>query len=268
MNYQHVLEHQGFLLSAAIKKFGAWRKAVLAAGISYQDVAVKRLSGYWNERSFKRAVRKMYEEGEALNPGYIMKRHAGMFGFANRTYGSWRKALFVIGIKDYDNVLVLQQWTKAKVIKCILKRWKEVKSLDQKELEKEDMPLFGAAQKYFGSTVRALLAAGLDPNTVRTRKRWTRANILAELRDLVFADHEPIDAGSLLRRHPSLLSAINKHCGGLRNAFAMLGLEPKKYLLADLPIEDWVRSLSNNEFARVIKETQKMIAIEQRKEKT
>ena len=87
------------LYGATIRHFGSWKKAIEAAGFSYDTVTRRKLAGYWTKDRLIEAIQALPEK----HSNYVRKKHAGLYSAALRLYGSWGKAVCAAGI-DYESV--------------------------------------------------------------------------------------------------------------------------------------------------------------------
>ena len=83
--------------------------------------------------------------------------------------------------------------------------------------------LSGAIVHYFGNHSRALRAAGIDPDTVAKAQRWTRADVLARLRERRVQGLE-LSFTAISRDDSRLWSQIQRRFGGMNQVMAKLGL--------------------------------------------
>ena len=79
-------------------------------------------------------------------------------------------------------------------------------------MQEEDSKLFNAALNYFEGWDKALHAAGIRPEDVYKRNRWSAEIIKDQIKKLNRA-HEDLAAPSMRREHSSLYSAACKYFG-------------------------------------------------------
>jgi hypothetical protein len=75
------------------------------------------------------------------------------------------------------------KWDQRKIIEALRRRRTEGLPLHTTEIHRAAIPLAGAIKRYFGSHDEALLAAGIDPASVRRTMQWDRPKIIAALKD-------------------------------------------------------------------------------------
>lgn len=100
------------LVSASVRYFGSWGKAVMASGIDYDEIRRKSKSirsakvTKWSCERIKGEIKMLAEKGESLAAAKTRSKHPALFSAAvsSRYFGSWRKALTSLGL-DYDLML-------------------------------------------------------------------------------------------------------------------------------------------------------------------
>ena len=83
------------LLSAARRHFGAWERALKAAGC---DVSRIRKRRDWDRRSVAAEIRRLRKRGESLNVATARETHSGLVWAARHYYGTWDRALKAAGM--------------------------------------------------------------------------------------------------------------------------------------------------------------------------
>jgi hypothetical protein len=85
-------------------------------------------------------------------------------------FGSLRNA-FVALKKDQR---ILHGWSKQKIILILSRMHRSKESLGHGRIRREIPALLSAAEAYFGSSGRALYAAGIDPNLYFVHHKWRK----------------------------------------------------------------------------------------------
>ncbi|MBR8661134.1 hypothetical protein [Brevibacillus sp. NL20B1] len=138
------------------------------------------------------------------------------------------------------------KWSRERVIEAILERLHNGKGITCSEIKREDGPLRGAIEKYFGNHSNALLACGIDPQSVQPLTYWTKEKIqesfLAALKD-----DRVTSIQSLSKYYRSLDHAIRKHYGTYENLCADIGIDVSV-------IKRQVREWSGEDLLRVLRE--------------
>jgi len=102
------------------------------------------------------------------------------------------------------------KWSKEKVVAAILARRDAGLGVTSSEIRKDDTPLRGAIATHFGGTDAALLAAGIDPISVKPLTYWNKQMIRTEFLRIRGSVSSVND---LSRQYRSLDHAIRKHYG-------------------------------------------------------
>jgi hypothetical protein len=161
------------LLLAAKRKFGSWRKARAEALPSY-DTGLEQ----WTREKLRDALADLHSRGVSLSANHVRATGEGrLINAAVRLFGSWDAAR-QRAIDDFTPLL--QTWTKQRVVQAIRERHAQGLSLSSTDVAKEDVPLFGAAHRYFGGWTAARKTARVpyrDP-----RHSWPKERVIAELR--------------------------------------------------------------------------------------
>jgi hypothetical protein len=169
-------------------------------------------------------VKRAYRDAEDLHWSAITRRgdELGKAAFASlqpRLFGTWEKALRAAGL-DPAKISRYRHWDRKSIIAELKRRATKKLPLNSGAIQQEDPGAHAAAVRHFGTYDQALRAAALDPDKLRQRRRWTRDDVIEELRGFAKKRGEVKD--SLLRRHaPALYGAALRLFGtltGARNA--------------------------------------------------
>jgi hypothetical protein len=197
---------------------------VNAAGVDYAN-EVRRIPKWSNERII-RAIQAAHKEGADLSWTSVTKdkRYSALAYAAIRDnqFGSWDKALEAAGI-DPGSIRRYEAWDERKIVRRIKDRAKKRLPLNSKAMQDEDSKLFNAALNYFGGWDQALRAAGIAPEDVYKRRRWTTDIIKKEIRALHKAG-EDLAAPNMRKNHSSLYSAACKYFGTWTKAREACGI--------------------------------------------
>ena len=158
----YVLKHYAALFSAALRIYGSWPNALIAAGIEVPD---RPRDG---RRGVLRALREALEQ-HSENIPQRLKLHAAYY------FGSLQKAKAALK----TDRRVSSGWSKAKIITMIIQRHRSGKPLGYAGVRRDNPRLVSAAEAYFGSWGNALHAAGIDPNRYLHRK-WRKRTVPAK----------------------------------------------------------------------------------------
>jgi len=152
----YVMENHHKLLSAALRQFGSWNKALLEANIIDHDVPRKTRLGLL--RDLREAIESRSEISQALRSEIVYY------------FGSVRNAK--VALKT--DVRILSGWSKRKIIAVIAQRHRLSEKLDYITGRRDFPALVSAAEAYFGSWGKALNAAGIDPNMYFVHHKWRK----------------------------------------------------------------------------------------------
>jgi hypothetical protein len=158
---KYILKHYAALFSAALRIFGSWPTALIAAGLEVPD------SPHHGGRGVLRALRDALEQHPRGDLPEKLKLHAVYY------FGSLQKAKAALK----TDRRVSAGWSKAKIVAMIVQRHRSGKTLGYAAVWRANPRLVSAAEAYFGSWGNALHAAGIDPNLYlrKWRKRKTTA---------------------------------------------------------------------------------------------
>ena len=151
LNAHYVLKHRPKLFSAAVRHFGSWSKALIAAGIVKMAV-VDQLHG--SRLGVLRALRDALEAYSKDEIPHALRLQAEHY------FGSLRKAIATLK-KDRR---LSGSWSKPKILKILSRMHRTKVGLAYAKVRREFPALVSAAEAYFGSWGKALQAAGIDPN--------------------------------------------------------------------------------------------------------
>ena len=228
LSYNRMARGRQGLLAAANYHFGSWREAVNAAGVDYAN-QVRKIPK-WTKDNIAAAIREAHEKGEDLSWTNVTrdKTYSALAYAAIREkrFGSWDEALRAAGV-DPRKVRRYESWSEGKIVRRIKARADKGKPLNSKTMQEEDSKLFNAALNYFGGWDKALLAAGIAPEKVYKRHRWSRELIIKEIRQFHRAG-EDLAAPRMRRNHASLYSAACKYFGSWTAARKACGIQKER----------------------------------------
>lgn len=142
---------------AAISKrlFGSWARALHAAGVDADEVAMYRR---WDKHTIVFELRARAAERESLNSGALQKDDAGLHSACLRFFGSYLAALKAAGLNP-DDYRQRKSWSRQRVLSALRQRSKKKrKGLDESSVRRDDAALHRAAVRHFGSFQAALAA--------------------------------------------------------------------------------------------------------------
>ncbi|MGE5611563.1 MAG: hypothetical protein ACM359_20095 [Bacillota bacterium] len=207
LSYNALAKKTQPLVSAAAYHFGSYRRAIEKAGIDYAEVLRRPR---WNKQLIIQLIKKAKRSGEDLHWSAVTRRRdeLGKAAFASlqpRLFGSWDRALHAAGL-DAAEVSRYRRWDRASIAAELKQRFRDGDSLNSGALQREDPGIHAAAVRHFGSYDNALKSAGLDPSQLRQRRRWTKPDVIKELK--AFKRHfGDLGDGSLRQHAPALYGA-------------------------------------------------------------
>ncbi|MGD2174391.1 MAG: hypothetical protein PVJ27_03225 [Candidatus Brocadiaceae bacterium] len=224
LSYNRMARRRQGLLAAANYHFGGWGAAVNAAGLDYaRDV---RRIPKWTRDKIIEAIKEAYEAGEDLSWTSVTKnKDYSALAYAairDNQFGSWDDALAAAGIDPAD-VRRYESWDEDKIVRRIRERKKKGQPLNSKAMQEQASKLFNAALNYFEGWDKALEAAGIKPEDVYKRRRWSTKIIKKEIKEL-HRQGEDLAAPNMRKNHSSLYSAACKYFGTWTGAREACGI--------------------------------------------
>lgn len=105
LSWRHVslfLDPQLAAAATKPKHFGSWRKAVIAAGLDYNQIRRYRV---WDEKTILERLRELHAQGVSLNAKNMEAYDITLITAARRRFDSWDKALAAAGL-DYKQIVL------------------------------------------------------------------------------------------------------------------------------------------------------------------
>jgi hypothetical protein len=225
LSYNALAGKMQSLVSASAYHFGSYRLAVGQAGIDYAQI-VRR--PHWTKSAIIKLIKEAKRGGEPLHWSAVCKRrdNLGRASFAAlqpRMFGSWDRALHAAGL-DADEINQYRKWTRDTVVSELKARHRESLPLNSGAIQKDEPSLHAAAIRHFGGYDHALRAAKLDPEKVRQRKIWQRADVLKQLKALKKSGQRLSDS-AIRREQPALYGAAVRLYGSFTAARAAAGIK-------------------------------------------
>jgi len=165
LNAATVQRTEATLSSAAARWFDSWADALDAAGID--PTLWPRRIPKWTPAQVVATIRKIHSEGGKLNHAAVGRK--SLSRAAVSLFGCWDAALRAAGIDPGQIRVYRAPWTAESLVKEIRKKHEAGEPLNAKDVCPSQIRR--PACRLFGSWDAALVAAGLDPNTIR-RNRW------------------------------------------------------------------------------------------------
>ncbi|HLL89199.1 MAG TPA: hypothetical protein VK324_07840, partial [Tepidisphaeraceae bacterium] len=200
LSYNALAVKNQALVSAANYHYKSYKRAVEAAGIDYAEV---RRKPKWSKENIAALLRKSRRKGLDLSWRAVTLRNDELSRAASAAvhphlFGTWNKALAAAGL-DPQRVARYHRWDGPAVKKELEDRRKRRRPVNASVIQKEVPGLYRAAVRAFGSYDAALAAAGVDPDSARRRRAWTKPAVLDALRAF-HAAHGTLSHGVLRAR--------------------------------------------------------------------
>ena len=150
----------------------------------------------------------------------------GLYAAGARVFGSWPNAVRAAGIAP-SRAHAAEKWPPGKIQATIRILSKRRRPFRPGELQERYSHLIRAAQRYFGSWSKAVIAAGVDPLKLMRAVPWTRERIIEAILKRAL-NNEPL--GSRVVQPRSLSDAAMNIFGAWEAALSAAGLDPKQYM--------------------------------------
>lgn len=154
-----VLSKHASMVHAAVRSnhFGSWKRALVAAGLSPQEVSRYRS---WEDEEILNEIRRLHQSGADLSAQTMSEHSSTFIATARRRFGNWATAVERSGIA-YATVRRRRRWTQESIVLEIQKLRDQGFRLRSGEVRKDCPALFAAACKsrFFGSWNKAVQAA-------------------------------------------------------------------------------------------------------------
>jgi hypothetical protein len=227
LSYNRLAKRHQSLVSAAAYHFGSYRKAVERAGIDYAAVTRRPR---WNKQLIIAQIKQARKNGEDLHWSAVTRRRdeLGLAAFASlqpRLFGRWDRALQAAGL-DADDVAMYRKWDRNSILFELRELARDKEPLNSGAIQRSDPGLHAAAVRHFGSYDASLRAAKLEPSEHRQRRRWTREQVIREIKSLSKGGKRPATA-VLRKKHSALYGAATRMFGGIPAALAAAGMKKK-----------------------------------------
>ena len=120
-----------------------------------------------------------------------------------------------------------RKWNKDAIALEILSMYESGESLNYSSVATNNLSLLRAATRYFGTWEDAVLFAGLDYDSIRRYKSWSRERIIARVKELHAQNVDLSWRNVCLNVDPQLAAAATKksHFGSWREALEASGLD-------------------------------------------
>lgn len=184
----------------------------------------------WTKKKLVAEIKRLYDEDVDLSPTAIQKSHSALFSSARSRshFGSWRAAIEAAGL-DYDDLKrIKQRWNREEILMRIREMHAQGHDLldPRFKIRNRSLYLAACAHRYFGSWRRAVQAAGLDHETMRESRVWTRTRILRTIQQLA-QEGKPLGWAYIEEHEPGIYRAARRkeNFGSWAGALQAAGIE-------------------------------------------
>lgn len=218
---RHVRVDNPDLSTAAIRYFGCWGKALMAAGIDHEAVANRRT---WTLERVIHAIHQLDRQGVALNYASVHKVDGGLPQAARKLLGSWNDALRAAGYDPEQIRANRRPWTRDQIIHLIRRR--AASGLPVASYNVAPLSAEIASRRIFGSWKAALRAAGVQNPSVDFPV-WTKVTVIEGILKRQ-QEGEALHCLAAAQQVSRLYDAARRLFGSWREALREAGIEPDK----------------------------------------
>lgn len=142
----------------------------------------------WTKEGVLEAIHNRVEKNLPLNSFAVRQDNEALWQAAKRYCGGWASALKEAGVTGNRRCSDTPRarpgsWSREIILARIQEYRDQGASLGAHQMQKVDNRLVSAAGYYFGSWARALEAAGVNPDAVRSSVPWTRDRVVMLIQD-------------------------------------------------------------------------------------
>jgi hypothetical protein len=120
-----------------------------------------------------------------------------------------------------------RHWNGERVLREIRARDRAGRGLSAKAVDREHPTLYVEARRFLGSWYAAVARAGVEPDRVRIRLRWSPELVVQKIRE-ESARGRSLRQSDVNRRFSALVNAARRHHGGWRAALRAAGVDPNQ----------------------------------------
>lgn len=120
---------------------------------------------FWTDEKIFNYIKARVEANLPINSLAVFNDNGYVYKIANKKFGSWNNTVKAAGFKPFSPKRK-GKWTKEKIINMIQDYYELGMPLNAGFVAKKYQPLYLAARKKFKSWDKALIASGINPNTL------------------------------------------------------------------------------------------------------
>jgi hypothetical protein len=214
------------LYQKACELFGTWITALKYAGVNRQRLNAER---FYSREKVLQKIRELCRGGYRLRGRDAYHNDRRLHISACHHYGNWRLALQAAGVElQRANINAkARQLNKDEIIAALHQRHQAGHSMRWGRVCMEDRDLATAAKHAFRGWRRALLAAGLTPESqpLPTYQKWDKERIIERILQR-HKEGKSIQPKIIWQDEPNLMRAAKRYFGNWRNALKAARLKP------------------------------------------
>lgn len=185
----------------------------------------------WTREKLIETIRELNRQGVDLSPTAIQRTHSALFSSARSRshFGNWRDAVEMAGLHYDDIKRVKHRWSQDDILQQI--RWHHANGDDllnpNFKVKHRSLYLAACAHRYFGSWRRAIEAAGLNHETMRESRVWTKTRIVRTIQEMQRTG-KPLGWAYIEEHCPGIYRAARRkeNFGSWNNALEAAGIQP------------------------------------------
>jgi hypothetical protein len=236
LSYNALAAKRQPLVSAAAYHFGSYRKAVERAGIDYALITRRPR---WTRQMIIGLIKDARRRGDDLHWSAVTRRRDELGKARSRRSspgcsGAGTGRCTGPGL-DADEINRYRKWTKQTIVWELRARSREREPLNSGAIQRDDPGLHAAAVRHFATYDAALRAAKLDPDKVRERRSWTKADVVRGPEGREAVGPAPVRLVGAPRRAPRS-TARGELFGSFTAARTPRGSTEPRRLARDVPI--------------------------------
>jgi hypothetical protein len=147
--------------------FGNWDRALQAAGLDPDDIALYRR---WNQSSIAYELKQLARDGQPINSAAIQQTDPGLHAAAIRHFKNFDTALRAAH-QNPQEIRQRKQWTKPALLKALKSLAKSGQKMSDTHIRHHSPALYGASLRLYTSYAKARAAAGIK---FKRKKKTTR----------------------------------------------------------------------------------------------
>lgn len=145
------------LLDAAVRNFGSWKAAVLAAGLSYPR---RNAPQKWPREKVLEEIRRRARLGLSVRATEIQQDFRGLGAAGQREFGTWPRAVKAAGV-PYPKRGGAWKWPRDRILEVINARVARDQDVRDTFMKRTFGGLWWAARREFGTWRRAVESTGV-----------------------------------------------------------------------------------------------------------